>query len=368
MKKIVIITWITWNNYGTYLQAYALQQALQAMGYDCKILDDACYIPSKGDWRSWMKNILKSVHPKYASFYHSQRKMRKGFAEFKKNFIYLEKRTSDVDFLEKTYDVFVCGSDQIWNPYSLMNSNWDFYFATFTDKIKIAYAPSLGVSAIPNSFINQFSKSICNFNFLSAREEDGKKIMYKLTGKHVEKVVDPTLLLSRSEYSQMIACLPPQRRDYLLAYFLTPNPAFIHAARIYAFNHQLKFKLFFTDQSYRGLADELIAGGPLDFMRAIRDAKYVFTDSFHGTIFAYIFECQFVTFLRFGKDDPNSQNSRVENLLNMMGLSDRLIDKGSISSIDTLQEIKFTKVQESLAPYIEPSKQYLVHALQTIGE
>lgn len=341
MKKIANITWITYPNFGTFLQAYALQQYIISLGYEDVILDDSTVINNHVDWKFRVKKWIWSLGKTYRRYINSQKIAQKLYGRFKEEHILIESNVKDVKRLNETYDCFVCGSDQIWNPFSLSNPKSGFFYADFAEKKKISYAPSIGVSSVPSDFVDRFHALIKGFSFLSAREKEGQKIMQKLSGKCVANVVDPTLLLDGQQWSKLLDSHKKIADEkYVLGYFLTPNPVYIEAAKAYAYKNGYKFKMFYTDKSYYSVADELITAGPIEFLQAIHDAQHLFTDSFHGSIFASIFKVQFITFKRF-KNTITSQNSRVENLLKMMDIEERLLSEEDVADIDKLEKINF---------------------------
>lgn len=362
MKKIATITWITHHNYGTFLQAYALQKYITSLGFETAILDDRDVVSQTFNWRWELKKKILYLKKDYRRFTRSCKESDMLFDIFKSENIVLEKNVSDIDYLNRKYDCFVCGSDQIWNPFSLKNPKACFFYADFAKKRKIAYAPSIGVSAMPEEYCSKFASLIRNFFFLSAREHQGKDVMEKLTGKKVHLVVDPTLLLSQEEWNKLIEKREPDTTKYVLGYFLTPNSVYINAAKTYAKKLGYEFRMFYTDSSYSVVTDNLITAGPLEFLIAIRDAQFVFTDSFHGSIFSSIFKVQFITFKRFN-NIVTGQNSRVENLLWMMNLNERFIGTSEIERIDTLDRIDYVKVWDRISSHIFDSQQYLFNAL-----
>lgn len=363
MKKIANITWITYPNFGTFLQAYALQQYIISLGYEDTILDDSSIIDTHVDWKFRIKKWLWRLDSTYRRFVYNQRKSNDLYETFKNNHLIIDKNIADVKRLSDTYDCFVCGSDQIWNPFSLKNPKAGFFYADFTQRKKIAYAPSIGVSNIPDEYIERFRNLIKDFACLSAREIQGQMIMKELSGKAVVKVVDPTLLLDKKRWENLLPDHERHKVKYVLGYFLTPNPIYIEAAKKYAHEHGYEFKMFYTDKTYFDEADEVITAGPIEFLQAIHNAEYLFTDSFHGSIFASIFDVQFITFKRF-KKAATSQNSRVENLLKMMKIEDRLLSEEEVGVIDQLEPIDFEKVWEYLSPFITESKEYLYDVLK----
>ena len=345
-------------------RAYALQQYIISLGYEDVILDDSTVINNHVDWKFRVKKWIWSLGKTYRRYINSQKIAQKLYGRFKEEHILIESNVKDVKRLNETYDCFVCGSDQIWNPFSLSNPKSGFFYADFAEKKKISYAPSIGVSSVPSDFVDRFHALIKGFSFLSAREKEGQKIMQKLSGKCVANVVDPTLLLDGQQWSKLLDSHKKIADEkYVLGYFLTPNPVYIEAAKAYAYKNGYKFKMFYTDKSYYSVADELITAGPIEFLQAIHDAQHLFTDSFHGSIFASIFKVQFITFKRF-KNTITSQNSRVENLLKMMDIEERLLSEEDVADIDKLEKINFGHVWNQITPYITKSKEYLIHALE----
>lgn len=365
MKKIANITWVTYRNYGTFLQAYALQQYIESLGFQSAILDDESIILRTFNWKWEIKKIFWRMTKAYRLFSRSEKESEEFFENFKNEYLTVEKNVSNIDYLNKEYDCFICGSDQIWNPIFLKNPESVFFYANFATKRKVAYAPSIGVATIPSEYIGQFKGLIQGFQFLSAREKQGAEIIKGLTGKKVSIVVDPTLLLEQEEWDKLIKNDRQCTQKYVLGYFLTPNPKYINAAKSYARQMGYKFWMLYTNQSYAAFADNLITAGPIEFLQAIRGAQYVLTDSFHGSIFSTIFRVQFITFKRF-VNTTTSQNARVENLLKLMNISERFIGIEEIERMYTLKDINYDEAWDSIAPSIEDSKKYLINALKSI--
>ena len=365
MKKIAIITWNTYHNFGTFLQAYALQQYLYALGYENKILDDHIIIGNNVNWKFKIKKILWALSRKsYRIYARSSYNSDKLFDNFKKEYLNTDNNIMPLIDLDKKYDIFICGSDQIWNPFLLENPKQTFYYAAFSKKKKIAYAPSIGVSDIPSQYKEKVRTLISSFCNLSLREDQGVESISKIVPKEVIKVVDPTLLLSREEWEKILP-KNTNTEKYVLGYFLTPNTLYINATIAYAKRKSLKFKLFFTDESYLKYDCDLISAGPIEFLNNIKYAEFLFTDSFHGSIFAKIFHIQFFTLKRFGNIEKG-QDSRVENLLDLFGLRYRLIENENIKDLVDSPNIDFEKVDYNVSRYINESKKYLKGGLKEL--
>lgn len=365
-KNSAIITWITHYNFGTFLQAYALQKYVMQQGWNNAILDDSTIIGNHVNWKYEIKKIFMRIFQRsYRNYERSRKRTDVLFDNFKQNDLIIDYKIDNLVALDNKYDVYICGSDQIWNPFSLENLKAGFYYASFTKKKKIAYAPSIGVSEVPLQYKTKLKNFTSTFDILSAREQQGVDVLHELTGKSVAKVVDPTMLLSFKQWNLLL----PQKRcnndKYILAYFLTPNKTFIHTALEYAKQKRLRLKIFFNDKSYYDYNCDLIIAGPKEFLHYVRDAEYLFTDSFHGSIFASIFHTQFFTFKRF-KQNIRSQNSRVVNLLSMMDIRERLLDEDNCNYVNELSNIDFERVDDNLAPFIKESKEYIKKALKEL--
>lgn len=375
MLKIAIITWNSFYNYGTCLQAYALQQYIKSLGYDNYIIDDCSIVYNKVittksnlkllKWRQrWIK-LWQSFRSDYRTFYHYQRILCSAINDFKSTILKVDYNTTSVLEEKADYNVYICGSDQIWNPIVLKDPKRRFYYASFTQKPKISYAPSIGLYHIPNEWKEIVGELILPFNALSVRESVGRDELQALNHQQVELVVDPTLLLSKQNWDSVVPHNHTQKDKYVLGYILTPNSEYYKTAREYAHQHGMKFYLFMLSLNDYGKADKLISGGPFDFLQYIRNAEIVFTDSYHGTIFSAIFEIPFYVFKRFSDDSPHNQNSRIDTLLRNMGAEDRLIvDSRDIAPNITSLDIK--RYKERLIPLIDCSKAFLIKNLSAL--
>ena len=375
MLRTATITWTSFYNYGTCLQAYALQHFIVSLGYENHIVDDKSIVfpVPKSDkstaveckWKRRWRKAWQSLRANYRTFYRCQRMLCQGVDGFKAKILKIDYDTPSVLKDKKDYDVYICGSDQIWNPKILSDNRRLFYYAAFTNKKKISYAPSIGRYQIPDEWKEKVAELIKSFYAISVREEAGRDALQELTQQKVELVVDPTLLLSKKEWEDILSCKYIKKEKYVLGYILTPNDTYYRIACEYAQQHGLKFYLFMLNLEDYGHADRLISGGPFDFLAYIRNADMVFTDSFHGTIFSTIFEVPFYTFKRFSDDSPINQNSRIETLLMNMGAADRLIDEKMKSELtDAMPD--FDEMMSRMKPLIEHSKDYLKENLTSI--
>lgn len=372
-KKIATITWLKYNNYGTLLQCYALQRILEELGYDNYVLDDSHIIePYQKTFRYIIASscycfLSKLLNPFGIKKYNIVdpvivRKCR----QFVSKYIKVDYAINNLDDVSKRYDCFICGSDQIWNPgpswYSKLNTS--FYYAGFTDKKKIAYAPSLGVKDYPENRKDEFVYYLSSFAALSCREEEGCKIINELTGEKVKKVVDPTLLLDEKRWRNLIG-EKKRKGGYVLCYFLTPQPwywQFLHTIKTI---NDLKVLSIYTQYQPEIEPSNVVYTGPREFLEYIDGANLVLTDSFHATLFSAILQTPFYTLERFPFGSSEyAQNLRLKNLNEMMGVFDRYVTDPTSKKISNYETIDFISIRNNINHYSVLSIEYLKESLK----
>ena len=369
-KRTATVTWVKYNNFGTMLQAYALQQYVLSLGYENHILNDTYIIEPNQKKTNILTIRLQQLvglllHPSFRLYYKSKIKSNKLFSRFIKEHLQIDYNT-DWKLFDNKYDQYIIGSDQIWNPGPAWRTelNNPFYYAGFAHKKKISYASSLGVSVYPDKHRKQFKTYLSDYKYLSAREDIACKIITDITGKEVIHVVDPTLLLSSDDWRKLIGDKPLSHEKYVLVYFLSDNKWYLDYARQYASEHHLPLKMFYNLKEYSCYADELVAAGPLEFLQYIDSASILFTDSFHGTLFAIQLGIPFVTFKRFNGENEG-QNQRLISLLNALNISDRFIQENDCKKIEDLLPLNFESIKQKLSVHIESSRIFLQKALES---
>lgn len=361
--RIGHITWITYPNFGTYLQAYALQKAISCLGYESRIIDDIRFTYLYASKRHLIRKAIGLlIHPA-ANFrwFKSRHELLSPFNRFKKRYLIVDKGWKTEESLVKRYNGFVCGSDQIWSPL-LPSQHGGFYFASFAKKNKIAYAPSLGSTSIPEEQKSLYKGWLDSFDAIAMREDTASVAVSNLLGKGIPTVLDPTLLLTGEEWSE-IAKEPKTKHPYILCYFLTYNKKYIDYTRNIGKVLKLDTVFLGDTQEVRELSDVRLKGtGPAEFLGLVRNAEMVITDSFHGTIFSIVFNRRFVTLKRFKNSDPKNQNSRIENLFRQLGIdgfySEESIDSGNVEFVSD-----FGLINESLSQLKSKSIAYLQKSL-----
>lgn len=377
LKKIAVMTWFHYNNFGTVLQVYALSEILKRMGYDPSVIN---YIPiDKHIWT--IKDMLKKPMFFLSKAVNSVRKTLKlnTDTDIERNKLFDSFREDNLKFtpscdtasqlhaLNSQFDTFICGSDQIWTP-TAYNSK---YFLDFVDNHlkKIAYAPSIGVSEINDNDIKEhMKKQLESFKYISVRETEGSRIIHSIAGKYAEVVLDPTLLLSKQDWKGLKALKLDSKlinKPYLLCYFLgSANKPWKSVERI-AKLLKLEIVVIPVHPKDYGRRFKVINGvGPMEFLDLFENANFICTDSFHGTVFSVINEKAFVAYKRFSDKKNTSQNSRIYNILSLLGLESQLYCGNDKASIQNARKVNYEAVNKLLEEKREQSKGFLSNSIK----
>lgn len=371
-KKIAIMTWLYNGNYGTMLQAYALHNFVKNNGYDVENINYKSSTKTK--LLNWLQNRnsptlfvekFKGLFGKKDSA--DDVKRNKNFAEFKEKNIKLSKVVTspeEVATLSNDYDVFICGSDQIWSPF-LMNPVFYLYNVA-PNKGKIAYAPSLGVTDTTDRKKEQIKGYLKSFDYVSVREVGGQKFLKNITGNEYPVCLDPTMLLKTEDWNKCIG-EPIIKEKYIFCYMLTYNESYVNALKKFADKRNLKVILIKNDTGFENCGFDIVEdAGPEQWLNYIKNAEYVFTDSFHGCIFSNIFHKDFVLFKRFDDSNKKSQNSRIYTLADMLGFRDEIIDKNNLDKIESIKPLDYQKIDSILEEKSSVSKKWLLNALEDV--
>ena len=360
-KKIAIITWHAYNNYGGVLQAYALRQTVKKLAVDKVDTINYKSNPPKVFKKIKFKEVIKKISVHNNKIKKLIQQNSEKFDEFReKNFTFTRKcdNATDLFLLNDEYDKFICGSDQIWAP-TVFNEN---YFLSFVkdDSKKISYAPSMGLPVIDNKYIKEeIKKLVSKFDSISIREEQGKNLIKDFTDKEIEVVLDPTLLLNKEDWNQRFN-LEEKNKDYIVFYCLGGKKGHYKIAKKIA--KTLNKKLIIIPGNildYR--KKELQNVSPEGFLKLIYNASLVITDSFHGTIFSINFNVPFITLKRF-KDNKLSQNSRIYNILKKVKLENRLYNDNIKYFLENI-DINFNECNKIIEEERKKSIEFLKNSI-----
>jgi hypothetical protein len=374
--KAGIITFHYAHHYGAQLQAYALMRAIELLGMECEIINyvrkdniEGSRLFKKGlSVGSILSNAntllnygkLKKRHDRYDMFVQKEMKLSERF------YGSYEELCAD----QPEYDAYVCGSDQIWNPLIFGEKTYDpAFFAEFAKSgRRVAYAPSFGISSIPEDKKELLKEYIEKFDHLSVREKQGEKILKEVTGRDSITVLDPTLLLTMDEWSTVTA--PPDIREpYILCYFITDARKYAgYVQAVYDKYHLPVVSLCGSRRVVPQTRYKVLDAGPREFLGLFAGASAVLTDSFHGTVFSLNFNKEFFCF-ESSANSEKAVNSRLHNILDKVGLLSRLFsaagDTERFSSFisGSAAGIDYTQVGRILAQERSISLKYLKDSL-----
>jgi hypothetical protein len=359
-NKVGLITIHYVDNLGGVLLAYALQDVIKRFGYDCRIIDfDPTVVPSRTSHlaRSIARRVVRmhlylSQFPYYFGLLaknrgsvfpprhkHKSVGLRKiRFDSFRQEHIKLsEQHYVSSGALSKSppqYDAYVCGSDQIWNPFICKDPsearNEPAYFLTFARETKrISYAPSIAIPSIPETLREEMAKMLHAIPHLSSREKQGAELIHALTGRNVEVVLDPTLLLNSDQWNK-IAVDQSIEEPYILCYFLGDGMEYRNVA--IELSKKLQHRLVVISRVNRDMSDhgaiDCSDAGPAEFIGLLKNASLVCTDSYHGTLFSINYEKPFYVFERPGSSGTESMVTRIVSILDLLELKSRLLRTG----------------------------------------
>ena len=322
MKSVGIITKHRIFNYGSFMQAYATQRAIEKLGYAAKIIDyqypnsfHATYPSLKDKVRHWTNNALKDLLPGRLGT-SLTRKYKDAFDTYYHLTQYYPTQKGIMDN-PPDFDIYVAGSDQLWRP-AFTNGDGVF-FADFAPKGKkrISYASSFGCLKIEDTYNGEYARMLGAFDELSVREKSGITIIKELIGRDAHLVLDPSLLLQAEEWRYIKKSSGIKGR-YVFCYGMIGIDYVNRVAKELIGNEDIAivrtngnfFDYFKKDIHY------ILDCGPLEWLELIDNAEFVLAGSFHGTAFSIQFHKPFFSVL----SGEENQDSRQINLLKMLNL------------------------------------------------
>lgn len=375
MKKIGIITLYNNScNYGGLLQAFALVHKLQKLNYDSmqiavnykeELLINLLINKLKFHGIAFLleglgkkiKNLVSVSQLKENDFVLT-RKLCENFRENIPHTSFIKE--NDLKKVNEEFDVFITGSDQVWNP------KWrkGAYYLQFATKKKISYAASIARYDFTNYEKKQMREDLCDFAWISVREKKALHFLKSELDIVADLVVDPTMLLSRKEWEQEEEKVDVVEK-YIFCYFLKAS----REKRLFAQrlakdkNMQLIYPVFVGETiRYDNENEKMLYDiGPRQWLYLINHAECVLTDSFHGTVFSIIFNKQFYHLLRDKNKGNHNMNSRIHSLLQVFGLEKQICQ---YSTKNTDINIDYTKINEILEIEKQKSIKLLIDALE----
>lgn len=342
LKRVGIITLYYKNyNYGGQLGAYALQKAIAKLGFQCEQI------------------TFKSLNDSTIQGYESAKSVEH-FRTFSECIPHSERlyTVSDIAECVDDYDIFVCGSDQIWGlPWVISDDVLPCMALSFVpaSKTKISYAASMGGAEIGPDRKKILAPHVNSLDFVSIREKSAIPFVKTMKNGEVTHVLDPVMLLDKSEWDD-IAATPPEE-PYILTYDLRDIPV------VQEYAEALSKKSGYEIISLATAGQATV--GPKEFVGYIKHAKYFITSAFHGAAFAILYKVPFFVFpVSDNPNGPKSMDSRLIALLDTFSLSSCYVyDKENIPNID---DVTFDHIDESkTSAFRHNSLQFLKDALET---
>lgn len=365
-NKIGILTWHYYVNFGSGLQAFALQKTIEDLGYDVRLInyrnllyDNHCWwkILAKHILRNTICRISKSLHDKYVS----------NTEIYQARYLKQTRRFTKPELLYKFIDGYssvVYGSDQIWAP----NVYNPIYMGGYVPEHirKISYAASIGLNEIPTELVEIYRKNLSSYHAVAVREEEGRVLLKTRCGIDAKVVLDPTLMVNAEIYRKMQRPVKGIKGKYLYCYFLNKEHQYREKVEEYARKHNLQIVGSSDKNSDSEWMKKLTNIGADQFLWLINNAETIFTDSYHGSIFSLLFHKNLWTFVRFNENSPICQNSRIRQLQNNFGIGHRIISSNDI--IDDSKVIDFNYFENRLSELREDSYLFLKNALKNNAE
>lgn len=351
--KVAIITILDNTNYGTYLQALATGMTIQNLGYEVEIIryTRPCMTPKgkskaifedRGFLRWFYRCVLKSSKKTY-ELRNKDYNFLKSYLPITKEYVGFEELQSNPPIA----DIYLTGSDQVWN--SFYNRGIDkSYYLGFAPKgaKRVSYAASIGMPEFPKHEIAETKSLLSKYERITVREIAAKEILSQI-GISSEVVLDPTLLLGKSEWEAIANRFPFEEKEpYLLTYSVeygNEDSYIKHYAQQIAAKQGLKiYHITYGGCPYDNYFDKVFSyATPDQFLNLMLHASFVVVSSFHGTAFSINFSKPFITV------SPKKFNSRIMSLLEITGLKSRMVTDDN-RNIDDFSEIDYAAVNKKL--------------------
>lgn len=363
--KVLILTRHAVPNYGSLYQSYALQQTVEKLGFEAVIIDaeysyyDASQISKDAMVTSKFKNIPFLSQLSYLVKYHRYKKPIEVFRRYQIRWLNLSNQFIVREDFYNDFpdaDVYMIGSDQVWN----IMPDGDIepmYFLDFVpaEKKKVSYAASFGSLEKIEHKIPIIQKYLSLFNAITVREDDGISILERMN-LNGRQVLDPTLLLTAEQWSQLAEDDIELPEEYILLYQVNHNKDLCKKAEQIAKKKKIALIRVTNDCSEifwsKGFT---YLPTPGEFLTIIKRAKYVITDSFHGTCFCINYNKNFVVVF------PERYSQRNQSILRLFGLTDRAVRENDFSIME--KEIDWNRVNRLLDHERIDSTGELIHML-----
>lgn len=336
MRTVGIITFYKSENIGAVLQAFALQYSLAKLGYHAEIIQYT-------DAQKKTAHIPRGKLFLHNLWYHTIKRSMLQDKKWRRICAFIEEydtlspeafhSAALLHQVPPIYDIYITGSDQVWNP--SITGNDEAYFLTFAPvtAVRFSYGASLGNISILKKQTEKMKYLIGQLDAVSVREKDAAEAICELIGAPVTQVLDPTLLLNSSEWASLTEKTPSVvEYPYILCYYM-PGDKAIEAGIRKASEYIKKItglrivNIGKKDWARLGFhREDIFDNGPLEFLWLIQHASYVVTNSFHGTAFSANLKRSFFVPIKTTENKQATRSSRIVSFLDMLGLNDRMFE------------------------------------------
>lgn len=358
--KILLTTIVDNTNIGTYLQALATIRSLEKLGHSVTILNYTrkYILGPEYAWKRWKNKFLPFRILYIIAYVYIVNKNVKRVRRFLLERVCSTQKVNSIKQVvkySKGYDLYLTGSDQVWNCGH--NGCFDpVFYNGFTSGLKASYAASIGMEHIPEEYIECTKKYLSQYKYISVRESSAICALNEIGIENIHEVLDPTLLLDREEWGKTLPKFEYKGNPYLLIYSVEEEKEQIvyNMAKKMATQLNLKTVYLTTSKSYKnswGYDTIIENASPIDFLYYFLNASFAVVSSFHGTAFSINFNVPFVTVL------PNRYNTRAESLLRHYGIENRMVREEDYAK--ELSPIDFTSVNKILKLDRFKSMEYL---------
>lgn len=374
MKKVGIITFYKSDNLGAVLQAYALHRCVAQNGYAAEIIQYSD-IKKKQQKMNFGKRILHNLWFKTVKRGLFKDKKWSRVESFVEKYDALSAQayysSAEINQDPPRYDVYITGSDQVWND-SITGAD-DSYFLSFApdESVKLAYGASCG--SIKEMMKNNEKKRmlLSRLDAVGAREDALVQILKREYSIDSELVLDPTLLLRSDEWSCVAEASEIIRTDNYILCYVMPGDSVVEtgidqiANELAARTGYKVVRLGLKDTArLRFRKDDIFDAGPAEFVRLIADAKYVVTNSFHGSVFSINFKKNVFGILNGKEDAGATRATRLISIYKLLGMEDRLIpfttENDNWKTAITTNHYDYAQVNQKLEAERRKSISYLI--------
>ena len=358
-------------NYGSFLQAYGLRSVIEELGHTVEFVDylsepslvPEAQAPRVSRWVTRAKNLLRLTSSSYRQYRNMQIRMNNSFTEFydafQNEFLPVLGIGEQRNYCPKL-DALVIGSDEVFNctqPGSLVGYSLQLFGKDHHAKKLVSYAASFGSTTLEKlehyHVADEIGMYLKGFDAVSVRDDNSAEIVSKLTGSIAEQHIDPVLLYDFPEVNGISVSL----RDYMVVYAYAGRIQDAEATEIrrFAVKHNKKIlSLGF----YQPFCDEYILASPLEVLAYIKNADYVVTDTFHGSVFSIKYQVPFATIIR------ESNHQKLSDLLHRFRLDDRRVLHLSDLENTLCTPVDRDSVKTLLNQYQADARKYLYSVLE----